>query len=119
MRRSNGLMPINWLREMSSQTSKKKSRESVILSSPNCTNKLVELLVVECQVECLAECQVECLEACLEVCQEVEQEVQVLEVLEDPPLKKLTKKETKPIFDPYISQAQSHFQPYLHIISIE
>jgi len=45
--------------------------------------------------------------------------VQVLEVLEDPPLKKLTKKETKPMFDPYISQAQSHSQPYLDIISIE
>ena len=49
----------------------------------------------------------------------MEQEVQVLEVLEDPPLKKLTKKETKPIFDPYISEAQSHSQPYLDIISIE
>merc|ERR1712203_1040159 len=104
---------------MSSQTNKKKSRESVILSSQNCTNKLVELLAVECQVECPAECQVECPEACLEVCQEVEQEVQVLEVLEDLPLKKLTKKETTCNFNPYIIQAQNHIQPYFDIISIE
>merc|ERR1712119_263929 len=115
-KRSNGLMPINWQRWMSSQTSKKKSRESVILSSQNCINKLVELLVVECQVECPEECLVECPEKCQEVCQEVEQEVQVLEALEDPPLKKLTKKETTRIFNPYISQAQSHSQPYLDMI---
>merc|ERR1719479_654172 len=100
---------------MSSQTNKKKSRESVILSSPNCTNKRVELL----QVECPAECQVECPEACLEVCQAVEQEVQVLEVLEDLPLRKLTKKETTCSFNPYIIQAQNHIKPYFDIISIE
>merc|ERR1719189_968083 len=104
---------------MSSQTSKKKSRVSAILSSPNCTNKRVELQVVECQVECPVECQVVCPEACLEVCQAVEQEVQVPEVLEDLPLKKLTKKETTCSFKPYIIQAQTHIQPYFDIISIE
>merc|ERR1711963_30555 len=86
MKSSNGSMPTNWLRLMSLQTSKRKSKASAIQSLLNYTNKQEEHPEV---------CQVVCPEVCQVVCQEEREVPQVPVVQEDQPSKKSIKYQIK------------------------
>merc|ERR1712117_345539 len=82
MTQSSGWTPTNWLRWRSSRRSRRRSRQSATQSSPNCT-RVQEALQEECQT--WEVCQVA-------ACQELEVQPQEVDLAQDQPLRRSTKK---------------------------